>query len=299
MTGTAASRRRTRRESALAWALLLPALLFLGVFVIYPALDSLYLSFHDVSGFTGSLRWVGFANYRDLALSIEYRRSIGVSIEFMLLTVIPAVLLSLGVALALDANPYFRDLLRGLFLLPVAISSAMAAMLWVFIYNPGSGYLNFLLGLAHIGGPDWLSDPRWSLPAVAIATVWKETGFNVIFFLAGLSSVSPDLRESAALDGANAWGRFRHVTLPALSPTLLFVTVVSVIQSFESFGQIHILTAGGPAGSTTTLVYRLYRDAFENFETGSASAQAVVLFALMLCVTLAQFSLARRRLHNR
>lgn len=291
--------RRVQGESALAWVLVLPALVCLGIFVIYPALDSLYLSFHEVDGFTGNLRWVGLANYRDLAFSLEYRQSIQVSLEFTLLTVIPSVLLSLGLAVALEANPWCRGFFRTLFLLPVAISSAMAAMLWVFLYNPNSGYLNYLLGLAGLRGPSWLSDPRWSLPAVAIATVWKELGFNMIFFLAGLSSVPDELRESAALDGANAWQRFRHVTLPIISPTLVFVTVVTVIHSFESFGQIHILTAGGPAGSTTTLVYRLYRDAFENFQAGSASAQAVILFLILLTATVAQLSIARRRVHYR
>jgi ABC-type sugar transport system permease subunit len=214
-----------------------------------------------------------------------------------LLTVVPSVLFSLAIAVALDANPYVRGLFRTIFLLPVAISSAMAAMLWIFIYNPTAGYLNFILEKLGVGGPNWLGDPHWALLAVSIATVWKEMGFNVIFFLAGLASVPPELREAATIDGANGWQRFRHVVLPILSPTLFFVVVVSVINAFQSFGQIHILTTGGPAGATNILVYSLYRDAFENFRTGYASAQAVILFAIILSATAVQFYVAKRRVH--
>lgn len=236
-------------------------------------------------------------NYRQLFSSADYWNSVGVSFWFTVYTVIPSVGVALGVAVALDASPFFHGVFRTIFLLPVSISSAMAAMLWIFFYNPTAGYLNYLISLAGFNGPNWLVDPKWSLIAVAVATVWKEMGFNVIFLLAGLASVPPELEEAATIDGANAAQRFRHVVLPILSPTLLFVTVVSVIHSFESFGQIHILTRGGPAGATNTLVYNLYRDGFDNFLTGYASAQAVVLFLVLVAATALQFWFARRRVH--
>jgi multiple sugar transport system permease protein/sn-glycerol 3-phosphate transport system permease protein len=173
----------------------------------------------------------------------------------------------------------------------------MAAMLWIFLYNPTAGYLNYLLDRLGIPGPNWLGDPQWALLGVAIATVWREIGFNVIFFLAGLTSIPRELREAAVIDGAGRWQRFRHVVLPLISPTFFFVAVVSVINSFQSFGQIHILTAGGPANATGVLVYKLYRDAFENFRTGYASAQAVILFLIILAATAIQFRLAKRRVH--
>lgn len=280
-----------------AWLLLFPTLVILGLFVFYPALDSLYLSLHEVDAFSTRKVFIGLDNYRMLFVSPAYWQSIQVSILFTLMTVIPSVVLSLAIAVALDANPYFRNLFRTLFLLPVAISSAMAAMLWIFFYNPSSGYLNYLLELLHIQGPNWLGDSHWALPAVAIITVWKDIGFNIIFFIAGLSSVPNDVRDAARLDGANAWKRFWHVILPILSPTVLFVSVVSVLNAFQSFGQIHILTAGGPADSTNTMVYNLYRDAFRNFQTGSASAQAVILFSIMLLTTGIQFYVAKKRIH--
>ena len=287
----------SRKLDRLPWLLCLPALFFLCAFVIYPAISALVLSFQEVDPFTGQSLWVGLENYADLWRSESYRQSLGVSFLFMVTTVLPSVLLSLLIAVLLDANPFFRGVLRTLFLLPVSISSAMAAMLWIFIYNPTAGYLNYILDLMGATAPNWLGDPNWALSAVSVATVWKETGFSVIFLLAGLASVPPELREAAKIDGAGPVQRFWHVVLPILSPTLFFVTIVSVIHSFESFGQIHILTGGGPAGTTTTLVYGLYRDAFVNFHTGPASAQSVVLFAVICLATVFQFSLAKKRVH--
>lgn len=281
----------------LAWALLLPTLIVLTLFVFYPALQSFNLSLHDVDPFTRAATFIGLLNYRDLIDSPEYWHSMRVSLVFMLMTVIPGIVVSLLVALALDANPYVRGLFRTIFLLPVAISSAMAAMLWIFIYNPTAGYLNYVIDVLGGHGPNWLGDPGSALWAVSVATIWKEIGFNVIFFLAGLASVPPDLKEAATIDGANAWQRFRFVVLPILSPTIFFVVVVSIINSFQSFGQIHILTGGGPAGATNVLVYSLYRDAFVNFRSGFASAQAVVLFLILMSVTAVQFYVAKKRVH--
>ena len=169
----------------------------------------------------------------------------------------------------------------------------MSAMLWVFLFNPTSGFLNYLLSTVGIAGPAWLSDPDWAPFAVSLTTVWKEVGFNIIFLMAALAQVPVELQEAAWMDGANAFRRFWHITLPSISPALFFVTVVSVIHAFESFGQIHILTRGGPAGSTGVLVYQLFRDGFENSRLGLAAAEAVILFVIIGGVTLVQFMVAR------
>jgi sn-glycerol 3-phosphate transport system permease protein len=288
---------KRKGETWLAWLLLLPTLIGLGVFVFYPALDSFHLSLHEVDPFSTRKTFIGLDNYRMLLLSPQYWQSIRVTIAFALMTVLPSIVLSLAIAIGIDANPYARGLFRTIFLAPVAISSAMAAMLWVFFYNPSAGLINYALDLLHIAGPNWLGQGMPALIAVSIVTVWKDIGFNVIFFLAGLAAVPNDVREAAVIDGANAWNRFWRIILPLLSPTLLFVGVVSMINSFQAFGQIHVLTQGGPAGSTSTMVYNLYRDAFENFQTGSASAQAVILFLLMLAATAVQFYVAKKRAH--
>jgi len=287
------------RQRLFALLLLTPCMTVLGLFVLYPAVQSVYLSFHDVDPFSKSLFPVGLSHYQELLTSAEYWVSFSASLRFTLLTVPVSILLSLFLAVLLDAKPYVHGLFRTIFLLPVGISPAMAAMLWIFLYNPTAGYLNFLLGVVGIEGPQWLTDPTWALAAVSMATVWKEVGFNVIFFLAGLASVPEDLREAAVVDGAGPLKRFWYVTLPMISPTLFFVTTVSVIHAFESFGQIHILTKGGPADATNVLVYNLFRDAFENFRTGFASAQAVLLFVIIMAITVWQFYVARRRVHYR
>ena len=279
--------------------LLAPCLLVLGLFVLYPAVQSFYLSFHDVDPFSKAVFPVGLSHYQELLSSDEYWTSFKGSLLFTMYTVPVSIFLSLFLAVLLDAKPMIHGFFRTIFLLPVGISPAMAAMLWIFLYNPTAGYLNFFLGLFGLDGPQWLTDPEWALVAVSVATVWKEVGFNIIFFLAGLASVPGDLIEAAKIDGAGPLKRFRHVTLPMISPTLFFVTTVSVIHAFESFGQIHILTKGGPADATNVLVYKLYRDAFENFRTGFASAQAVLLFVIILTITVWQFYIARRRVHYR
>ncbi|MBM4315908.1 MAG: sugar ABC transporter permease [Deltaproteobacteria bacterium] len=286
-----------RKSSALAWGLLFPTLAVLALFVLYPAAQSFWLSFQDVEPFSKRSFFVGFENYQVLFNSPDYWQTVRVTLFFLLYTVIPSLVISLTVAVLLDANPFFQNMFRTLFLLPVAISSSMAAMLWIFIYNPTAGFLNYALDVLGIHGPNWLADPDWALVAVAVATVWKEIGFNIIFFLAGLTSIPLELKEAAELDGANSWQVFRYVTLPLLSPTLFFVSVVSVINSLQSFGQIHILTTGGPMGETTTLVYNLYRDAFVKFRTGLASSEAVILFGLILLATMVQFRMAKKRVH--
>lgn len=286
-----------RKSSALAWGLLFPTLAVLALFVLYPAAQSFWLSFQDVEPFSKRSFFVGFENYQVLFNSPDYWQTVRVTLFFLLYTVIPSLVISLTVAVLLDANPFFQNMFRTLFLLPVAISSSMAAMLWIFIYNPTAGFLNYALDVLGVHGPNWLADPDWALVAVAVATVWKEIGFNIIFFLAGLTSIPLELKEAAELDGANSWQVFRYVTLPLLSPTLFFVSVVSVINSLQSFGQIHILTTGGPMGETTTLVYNLYRDAFVKFRTGLASSEAVILFGLILLATMVQFRMAKKRVH--
>ena len=286
-----------RRASLLPWGLLFPTIAILSIFVIYPAIQSLILSFQDVEPLSKRSFFIGFENYEVLLKSPDYWQSARVTGSFLLLTVIPSLVISLTIAVFLDANPFFQNGFRTLFLLPVAISSSMAAMLWIFIYNPTAGFLNYFLDVLGIHGPNWLADPDTALIAVAISTVWKELGFNIIFFLAGLSAIPNELKEAAELDGANGWQIFRNITLPLLSPTLFFVSVVSVINSLQSFGQIHILTTGGPMGETTTLVYNLYRDAFVKFRTGLASSEAVVLFTLIMIATTIQFRLAKKRVH--
>jgi len=276
---------------------LLPALAPLIVFSIYPAFYSLVLSFFEVAPFSGEHFYVGVDHYRELASDSEYFQSLLATATFAMISVPMSVGASLVLALLLEQRPYAAGTLRTLFLLPLGVSPAMAAMLWIFLFNPTAGYLNYVLELLHIPGPNWLTEPRWAMLAVCITTVWKEIGFNLIFFLGGLAAISPSILEAARIDGAGYWRQLRSVQLPLLAPTLLFVCVISIIHACESFGQIHILTHGGPADATNVLVYKIYRDGFEYFRAGFASAQAVILLIIVLSLTALQFLFLSRKMH--
>lgn len=283
-----------RNSSPTPWVFLAPALVCLILFVVAPAVFSLWLSFHEFKPFTFATVRVGLDHYRELMASPDYLKSLVATLRFAAIVVPASVFGSLFVAVCLDQAPFFRGLFRTVFLLPVGISPAMAAMLWVFLFNPTAGFINYLLSLGGFAQPAWLTDPVWAPWTIAITTVWKEIGFNIIFLMAALAQVPVELKEAAWIDGANAFRRFWHVTVPSILPALFFVTVVTMIHAFESFGQIHILTRGGPAGATNVLVYQLYRDGFENSRLGIAAAEAVILFLIIGGVTVVQFLVARR-----
>jgi len=170
----------------------------------------------------------------------------------------------------------------------------VSSVMWLLLLNPGVGVLNYVLEEGGLPTASWLTEPRWALPAVAMTTVWMNIGFATIVILAGLQNIPEELYEAARVDGAGRRNQFLHVTLPGLSPTLLFVSVVGVIFAFQSFGQIHILTRGGPLDSTTVIVYSIYREAFLHYNVGLASAQAIVLFVIVLLLTMVQFVAAQR-----
>jgi len=209
---------------------------------------------------------------------------------------VPASVLA-ALALALLANTTLRGItfFRTVYFLPVVSSMIAVALVWSWMFNPRYGLLNTLLhSLFGIQGPAWLDDTSWALPAMVIVTVWKGLGYSMVIFLAGLQNIPVDLYHAATLDGAGAWARFRHVTLPLLSPTTFFVLVITLINAFQVFEQTYVLTKGGPANSTVTLSYYVYQNAFQFFHMGLAAAVSYVLFALLFGVTLLQFRLQRR-----
>lgn len=295
-------RRRTWRQEAARGAkqltaaspFILPSLFLFGVFVFYPLVRSVYLGFHATDPFGRHEIWVGLDQYRDVLTSPDFRYSLFVTGQFALYTVIPATLI--GLCLALLAHQKLPGVLlfRTIFSSTVASSVAVSSVMWLLLLNPGVGVLNFLLDKGGVPSAGWLTDPTWALPAVAMTTVWMNVGFATIVILAGLQNIPEELYESARVDGAGFWDQFLHVTLPGLSPTLLFVSVVGVIFAFESFGQIDILTHGGPLNSTNVIVYSIYQTAFLHYNVGLAAAQAVVLFVIVLLLTVAQFAVAQR-----
>ncbi|TDF93795.1 carbohydrate ABC transporter permease [Paenibacillus piri] len=285
------------KENMLAGLFLAPSLLLFGVFLFYPLLKSIYLSMHLTDPRGRIAAFVGMDNFRELFMSEKFYQSLKVTLSFTLLTVPTCIAIALLLA-ALTHNK-----LRGMrafqfiFSLPIAISVGTGSVIWMMLYHPSVGILNYALSLAGIKAVGWLTDPAWALFSVSLMTVWMNLGFNYIVLLSGLQGVSEDIYDSAKIDGSGPVRTFVQLTLPLVSPTLFFVFIVSVIGAFQSFGQIHILTKGGPMNTTDVVVYNIYQDAFINFRFGIGSAQALVLFAIILILTLLQFKWFEKKVH--
>jgi sn-glycerol 3-phosphate transport system permease protein len=292
-------RRESRRESFVAWLFLLPCLIGLGTFVFYPLGSSLYLSVHGNDLFGGAGAFVGLRNYGQMLVSPDFRQVLVNTVLFTLLTVVPGVLGALAVVLLLETRVRAARVFRTAFAIPLAFSAASASVVFAVIYNPAIGVANGVLGQLGIDRIGWLTDPSIALLSVSITTVWMQFGFGVLVLAAGVGGISPEIFEAARLDGAGSWRLARRITVPLLGPQLFFLVVVSTIHSLQSFGQIHILTEGGPDGATTTLVYSIYQEAFDlgssNF--GLASAQALVLLVIVMACAALQFGVLERKVH--
>ena len=273
---------------------LMPTLVGLLLFSAGAVAASFLISFTEWDIITPP-RWIGFGNYAGLWHSDFFWEVLRHTLEFVLLAVPASVLASLALALLVNTSLRGITLFRTAYFLPVVSSMIAVALVWSWMFNPRYGLLNTLLGLLFgIQGPAWLDDTSWALPAMVIVTVWKGLGYSMVIFLAGLQNIPADVYHAARLDGAGAWRRFRHITLPLLSPTTFFVLVITLINAFQVFEQTYVLTKGGPANSTVTLSYYVYQNAFQFFHMGNAAAVSYVLFALLFGVTLLQFRLQRR-----
>lgn len=272
---------------------LLPGLGGLLLFTVLPILASLVLTLFEWDLLTRP-EFVGLANYSRLLGDEEFWAALRHTLGFIAGYLPLVLLLGLGVALALNAPLRGIGLIRTAFFLPVVSSWVAVALLWSWLFNPRYGLINYLLGLAGLPQPGWLFDPSWAMPAIVLTSVWKDLGFVVVLFLAGLQAIPHEYYEAASLDGAGRWASLRAITLPLLAPTTFFVTIISLINSFQVFDQVWVMTEGGPAGSTTVLVERVVRHAFSYGEMGYAATISWAIFALVFAVTLVQLRLQRR-----
>jgi len=293
--------RYSTRETATAVAFMAPSLLLFTVWVFYPLGRSVYLSLNGNDLFGRPALFVGGAQFQELFSSPSLRDTIVRTVAFTALTVVPGLVLGTLIALALQAPIRGIGVFRTLLATPFAFSVATASVIFQIFFNPGVGVFNAILALIHLHPVGWLTNPATALPSVALASVWLQLGYNVLVLSAGLQGIPEEIYEAARLDGARGLTMARQITLPMLTPTLFFLLVVSTVLAIQSFGQIHILTRGGPAGATTTLVYSLYLNAFAFGSTnyGLASAQALVLFAIVVAVTALQFGFLERRVFYR
>ena len=287
------------RPSAKAYLYLLPTFLILGVFIYFPIIESFRLSLNRVAPFGSQEIWVGADNYGRLLTSSDFWGTVYVSLWFMVGTVPVGIGLAVVIALLLS-YPLKRlnGLYRTLIFVPVVISSAIAGVLFRLLYNPVVGFFNHWLSLIGVDGPNWLTEQNWAIVAVTITVVWRQLGFNVIIALAGIQNINEELYEAAKVDGAGVFSRIWHITLPMLSPTLFFLAVVNVIISLQAFGEINILTDGGPGRATTNLVYQVFVDGFVGTRfTGRASAQAFLLAIMIIAISIMNFRGLQSKVH--
>ncbi|WP_329742212.1 sugar ABC transporter permease [Dyella sp. A6] len=286
--------------SRAAWLFLAPALLVLGVFFLLPVLGALLLSFTDYDLYAlanlHNLRFVALGNYWALLHRPLFWAALGHTFYFVVVGVPLSMAASLGAALLLHSRlarfkPFFRTALFA----PVVTTAVAMAVVWRYLFNTKYGWANHLLGMLGIHPVNWLGDPHWAMPTIILFAVWKNFGYNMIIFLAGLQAVPLELYEAARIDGASTWRQFRHVTLPMLGPTLLMVAILTVSGYFQLFAEPYVMTEGGPLQSTTSVLYLMYEDGFKWWNLGTASAEAFVLFMVMFAVTAAMLRLARRR----
>ena len=285
--------KRERREAIEGYLFLLPWFIGFIVFTAGPMIASLVLSFTKW-GLVDTPVFIGIENYRKMINDPLVWHSLAVTARYTLLTVPIRLVVSLGVALILVRPIPGVYAYRGIFYLPNILGGVVTALLWMWVFNPDYGILNYLLSLIGIPGPAWLSDPNWALPAIVIMSAWN-VGASVILFIAGLQSIPPTLYEAAALDGAAGYARFRYITLPMLSPTLLFFLITSIIGSFQVFDIAFVASSGSGGPVRSTLVYLLYfyQNGFRYFNMGYASALVWLLLVIILILTLIVFRTSR------
>ncbi len=286
-----------------AWCLVAPPLLVIGVFFFVPVVAALFMSLTDFDLYAlaslTNLRFIGLDNYLQLLHTPLFWQALANTMIFVVFGVPLSIAASLGAALLLNSKlAWLKPFFRTAYFAPVVTSMVAVAVIWRYLYHTRYGFINYLFDLIGIAPVDWMGDPRFAMPAIIIFAVWKNFGYNMIIFLAGLQSIPADLYEAAELDGARTWGLLRHITLPALAPTMFMVSVLTMAGYFQLFAEPYVMTQGGPLQSTVSVLYFMYEQGFKWWSLGSATAVAFMLFLLMFGVTLLQMRLAGRGLEE-
>lgn len=290
-----------RREISWAYFFLLPTFFFLVVLTLYPIIYAFWISLHDWSLIPRDYPYIGLENYvRAFRDNVAIKSMIN-TLVYTVVTVPISMVLSLGLAMILNQdNLPFRSIFRAVYFIPVITSWAAVSFVWRWLFEPRYGMVNSILNSVGIYGITWLASPQWALPAIMVVAIWKSLGYNMVIFMAGLKNIPHEYYEAARIDGASRWQLFRSITFPLLNPTIVFVTVTAVIGSLQVFTPVALMTsssageAGGPINSTRVMVYQIYSTAFRSNQLGYGAAQAFILFALVLVVTVIQLRVTRR-----
>lgn len=267
-----------------AYLLIAPSYLIYTFFILIPVIWTIAMSFTDYD--LSKAHFVGISNYIQLTKDPIFVKSVGNTLFYCVLAIVPAMVLGLALAMFLNQKLKGKGFLRTLFYLPNIFSMVAVSMAWLYLYDTTSGILNKVLKDIGMQAVPWISSASMAMISIAIMSIWSTTGYNMILFLSGLQGIPNYLYEAASIDGATSWKKFIHVTIPMLKPTTFFVFVMACINSFQVFGQVLIVTNGGPMNSTTTIAHQIYRNGFEYYKMGYASAQAVVLMVIIFAITL-------------
>ncbi|WP_312369841.1 sugar ABC transporter permease [Stenotrophomonas sp.] len=289
-----------KQRSLAGWVFAAPALIVIGLFFGVPVLSALALSLTDFDLYaladTRNLRFAGLDNYIDLLQTPMFWKSLGNTAYFVVIGVPLSIALSLGAALLLNAPATrFKALFRTALFAPVVTTLVAVAVIWRYLFHTRYGLVNWGLGQVGINPVDWLGDPRWAMPTIILFAVWKNFGYNMVIFLAGLQAIPRDLYEAARIDGASRWQQFLHITLPMLGPVLLVVGVITVSGYFQLFAEPYVMTRGDPLQSTVSVLYFMFEEGFKWWNLGRASAVAFLLFLIILAVTTVMLRVGKRK----
>jgi len=283
-----------RREERTAWLFIAPVFLGILVFQVYPTIFSLYASLTSWD-LISAPRWVGIRNYVNLVTTDRFFfKTMWTTARYTLGVVLPSMAISLFFASLLNQSIRFKHLYRAIYFVPVVAPTVALALLWGWLYEPNFGIINAALRVVGIKGPAWLGTTQWALRSVIIMAIWAGLGFQIVIFLAGLQAVPQEYYEASAIDGANSLQKFRHITLPLISPVTFFVLVTGIIGTFQDFSLVWVLTGGGPAGATQLIVMYLYGLAFRLQRMGVASAVAYSVFVVIVGLTILNFVFSKR-----
>lgn len=281
-------------EDVSGYLFVLPYGLFYLLFLIFPIIQGFRVSLYKWDIF-GNKVFLGIGNYANLLYDPKFWSSLWHTVYFILLTTPPLIILGLALAMVLNLPFRGRIIFRAIFFFPYLLCISVIAITWMWLYQPHFGLINVYLQKYGLPAPSWLGDARFAMPAIAITTIWWTVGFNIILFLAGLQEIPEELYEAAKIDGASFTQSFFHITIPLLRRTTLLILMLQIIASFKIFGQVYIMTEGGPYGATRVLVQYIYDTGFRYFRMGYASSMAYILFSIMLVCSLLQFRLLRKR----
>lgn len=286
------NRKASLKSTLQAFLYLLPMLIFIGIFTIYPIFKSVDMSFYtEYNIFTGIVSERGISNYVEIFQDPQFYAALKNTALYVGVVVPSSLIISLLIAVLLNEIPKVKGLFRTVYFLPFVTSTVAISIVWSWLYHSNYGLINYFLGWFGIDAINWLNSSQMAMPAVIIMAIWKGLGFNILLLLVGLGNINDNYYRAAKVDGANTWQRFIRITLPLLRPTIFLLTVISVINGFKVFDEVFALFNGrpGPAGSATTLVYYLYRKFYEQYDYGMAAATGMVLFGIVLILTIFQF----------